>query len=266
MVGAVQEAGTFYPEPSYESNGAINAILMEDAMSFSDLAGIQNGLSAGYIVTAALRDNKNEPEKYQAERDAIISKIVDETTGAENEGQVVIMFQDPRDKAEAIKIAEIPHTNTSDMQKTLEERKRIAILTSWSIVDENIVGVPSVAGTGFSSKSDALEKADDLWYGLYLHPEIVQEVEEFYKEVVLQLFYDLEGLTEEDLPDDFEHGLTRNKKFNTIPETALLEGYWGSTEIRKIHGWGPASEEVLEEIRERLNAKNKTTETITSTP
>lgn len=253
MVGEEADAGAFYPEAPYESTSAINAILLEEAISYLDLAGVQNGLSAGYIVTAALRDtSKNDKDEYEKRKNAIITKIQDELTGEDMAGNVVVMFQDPRDKAEAIKITPIPHINNADMHKTLEERKRVTILTAWGIVDERIIGVPNITSKGQSSQSDALKTAEDISYKLVAEPALVQKLEQsLVEDVLIPIYLYLNNLTEEDIPEDFTHGLVRNPLFYTNPPDSILLSCFSINEIREMFGYSEATEATIEELSSR---------------
>lgn len=262
LIGNEGDAGTYYPAPPFESSGALNAILLEEALSYFDLAGIQNGLSAGYIVTASLTDTSNkDAEEYNKKRDAIVEKIMDEVAGEDNNGQIVIMFQDPRDKAEAIKIAPIPHVNTSEMHKTLEERKRSTILTAWGVIDERIIGVPNITSKGQSSQSEALKTAEEIFYKLRIQPELIQPIEDFVEEILIPLYVDMEHAGDMTvIPSDFTHGFKRNSLFENSPSDAILLAVFGVNEIREMFGHGPASDEILAELVERKGAISNSTD------
>jgi len=255
LIGGEEYSGSYYPDPPFESNGAINAILMEEALSYFDLSGIQNGLSAGYIVIAPLKDTRKQGEVaeklYNKKKDAITSKLLREVTGEDNNGNVIVMFQDPRTKNPGIQIAEIPNTNTSEMHKTLEERKRISIMTAWSVIDERLIGVPNITSKGQSSQAEALKTAEEIFYKLKVEPDIIQPVKNFVDEVLIPLFLDMFNLTEEDIPKDFTHGFKRNRLFDSTPSDEILKLAYGINEIRANFGDGPVPEEILQELLRR---------------
>jgi hypothetical protein len=263
MIGDEADAGTYYPEPPFESSGALNAILLEEAMSYFDLAGIQNGMSAGYIVTASLKDTSKNgakgKEEYEKQRDAIVNKVMDELSGEERNGNIVIMFQDPRDRAEAIKIAPIPHFNTAEMHKTLEERKRVTIMTAWGIIDERIIGVPNITSKGQSSQSEALKTAEEIFYKLRVLPDFVQPMEDFVRDVLMPLYFEVHNIAPESVPSDLALGFKRNRLFQSSPSDIILLAAYGINEIRAMYGDGPASDDILDELESRAALKKPST-------
>lgn len=244
----------FYPKAAWQSDVAINAALMEDALFSGDVALMENGLSAGYIVTVARSENRKSPELDKEEKEAINTKIRG-MSGAENKGKVVVMYADARANTDAIKIAAIPHVNTADMGTMMEERKDQALLTAWGVVDGQLIGIPPKKSKGLTGQATVLAEADDIWYATFIHPEGVMPLESFYNKIVLPIYT---AETGDALPANARLRIKRLKRFNLKPDKELLMFAYSKDEIRAKYGDDPLQGDALAEVEARVIVKTPT--------
>jgi len=238
-----------YPEPIYETNSFINAVIIEDALGSRDVAGMENGMMAGFIVSVALADTSKRGDKgkelYEGKKAAIEGKVREELQGVDNAEQIIIMYRDPRTKGEAITITEIPHTNKSDMHKVIEERKDGALLTGWGIIDRRLIGSPQQVGQGMSDQAGVLETAEDLWYDNVIMPEIMHPLTFWIFEVMLPIW--LQEISKTDTTI-IGVSFSRKRLFNKRPSDEMVLKSYGIDERRAMHGDPEASDKVKKEL------------------
>jgi len=247
----------YYPEPAWETNSSIAAIMVEDALGAMDIGSMQNGMMAGFIVTVEVADTSSKDKRsHEEKKSQIETKIRDELQGVDNADQIVVVFKDPRSKENVITIAEIPHTNTSDMQQEMELRKLKAILTAWGVIDERLIGSPPVTAKGMSSQADALAMAEDLWYDNVIDPEIIHPLVSWIFEELLPIWMSELNRVETTITEVL---FIRKRLFSRIPPKEVLQSSYGIDETRAMHGDGPATDEVKQEIKDRNKNNNSNT-------
>ena len=249
MVAKSNLYSDFYPSAAWESDAAINATLLEDAIIGGDIADKENGMTAGYIVTVPYAEDRKDPTKNTENKTAIEGKIRDELQGVDNKGKIVVMYQDPRSNVEGIRIAPIPHINTSDMGKMMEDRKDQILLTAWRIPDSRIIGIPPKAGKSLNNEAASLAEADDNWYVNFIEPQIVAPIEKFLNDVLLRIFEDELGIT---LSVDAKIRLKRKKRFSFRPSDVIQNaGFFTQNEVRAMYGYGPLTDEQKLELTQK---------------
>lgn len=244
--GDISDRSHYYPEAAYESNGAIDSIRVNEFIQAFDLAGLQNGLTASYIVTIPLADtSRRNKKKYEEAKSKALQKIKTELQGAENNGQLLVLFKDPRDSGAGIEISEIPHTNNSAMKTDIDKRARETILTSWGVPDGRIVGAPASGNAGFANQAEVLRTAEEAWYNMTIYPQFVKLFEDDINKGPLKEIYLYEtGLTE----SDGEVYLERNHIFKEEPDPSILLAYFPPSRILKRYGEHPLSDAEKKEL------------------
>jgi hypothetical protein len=270
LIGEPETDTEFYPTPSYITDTFIDAAMVDAALSSFDIAGLKNGLSAGYIITVPVsgieKIKKQDPEKYEAILNDVKLKTATELEGDENNGVSVVVVQDVSSKGQvpvAIDIKEIPHTNTGDIHKIIEERKNRNILTAWGVPDSMIVGIPPMTGVGFASQAEKLKIASQLFYDQTVFPEIVDVFEQWVNSDLRDIWIEEEGIDiefEEDNEDEIIGlKLQRAKSFTITPDASMLEAYFLLDEIRELLGYGPLTDDqealLMEQRKERAEIK-----------
>lgn len=257
LVGRESLTSKYYPSASYETDTGMDAIILEAQLASFDVSGLKNGLSAGYIVTVPLSDtSRRDPEGFKKKKKDILEKIESKLVGADNNERSIVMFQDPKDKSDGIQIAPIPHTNTAGIQSIMSERKKETIMSSWAIPDSRLIGIPPSKGMGFSNQSEVLKTSEELWYRIFIYPEIILPLEEFVNTELKNLYLLEEGLTQ----SDAKVGLKRKVIFNETPSDDILFADFTRDERRKRYGADPIDADIQKVLNKeaRQNNKNKT--------
>ena len=238
-------ASDIFPDPHWESSTAINAILMEVAISTFDLSSMENGLTAAYMVSIPFAENPADKEGDEERKARILEKVRVETVGANNAGKVITMWVDPRIQGEAIKILPIPSSNKADLQKILQERKDRLMATAWGVPDERLIGILPLQGKGLSSQADALRQAEDVWYGSVVNPYVTTPVEEWANDILLPF-----------CPDFVEGMRITFPRVNMVPRAPsdeVLVKVFTPDEIREMYGYPPLTDEQkVELIKDRI--------------
>lgn len=244
LIGEPAITSKYYPSATYETDGAIDAIKLESALSAFFVAGLENGLTAGYIVTMPLSDTSRRDKDAFERKKLEVKKIVeDKLKGAENNQRIIVAFQDPKDKSDGIKIAPIPHTNTSDMHKMMSDTKRMTILSAWGIPDSRLVGLPPLQGVGFTNQSEVLKTSEEIMYTLTVFPEVITPLENYINNE-LKEWYEFEtGQT-----SDAEVKLKRKTIINDTPSDDILFSDFTRNERRKRYGAEPLTEAQEREL------------------
>lgn len=236
----------YYPSASYESNGALNSIQVAAALANYDFSGIKNGLSAGYIITVPLANtSRRNPEKYKEQQTQARQMINDHLEGDDNAKRSVIMFVDPKDQTGGIKIAPIPHTNTSDIHDGIFSRSVKNILTAWKVPDPRLIGSPPEESKGVTNQAEVLQTAENIWYNMNILPELVQIIQEFVNKTLKEIYVFETGKES----SDGEVFLIRNKMFSKFPSDEMLLADFLRKERRRMFGAPPLSDEEEELLR-----------------
>lgn len=236
----------YYPSPSYESNGALHSIQIGAALANFDLAGLKNGLSAGYIVTVPLANtSRRNPEEYKKKQDAARELVKEHLEGEDNNKRTLILFEDPKNQGGGVKISQIPHTNTSDIHDGIYSRSVKNVLTAWKVPDPRLIGSPPEESKGVTNQAEVLEVAEDIWYNLNILPELVQILETFVNTTLKSIYLFETGQDE----SEAEVFLLRNKMFSKLPSDELLKKDFLRKERRKLYGAAPLTDEEEELLR-----------------
>lgn len=249
LIGDVSITSDVYPEASYESDAAFYAIYLEASLAAFDSAGLRNGLMAGYIVTVPLADtSRRDKDKYEEKKESLKRLVEDKLQGAENNQRMLVVFQDPKDKTEGIKISAIPHTNTSQMHNMMDERKRQNILSGWGVPDSRLIGLPPSTPTGFANQSEVMKTAEDVWYTMTIYPEIVTPFEDFIN-TVMKSIYKYERSIE---TTNAKAVLKRKRVFNEKPSDPILFNDFTRNERRVRYGYEPLNEEEEQQLQSEI--------------
>jgi hypothetical protein len=235
-----------FPTPAWMSNTAVNAINMEGAISQFDLASLENGLTASYMVSIPFAETQTEKrdKKGEERKRKVVERFTREYSGPLNAGRAMVFFTDPRKGANEISIKEIPSDNKADLQKVLQERKDRSIVTAWQAPDERLIGMPPLANKGLSSQENALSGAEDLWYTSFIHPVIVTPVEDWFNNVLLPLcpFFD---------PLTMRASLIRKSLVSRAMSDNVMLSILSIDEMRALYGFAPLDETQAAEVKSR---------------
>lgn len=230
----VSLASDEFPDPHWEAGTAINAALLEAAISAFDVASIENGMTASYLVSVPFVESRVKKDD-DARKDEIKRKLTAEMIGSGNAGKAVVMWSDPRVKGEAIQVVAIPSSNTAEIQTVLQTRKDRMFCTAFGVVDERLLGIPAFSGKGLSSQDNALRQAEDMWYSAVILPEITAPITEWFNEVLLPY-----------CPNKPEDARIRFPRVNIVPRAPsdnVMVLIMTDDEIRDMYGLPPLTDE-----------------------
>lgn len=243
----------YYPLPDYQTKGGLNSILLDSELIEFDVNELLNNLSSGYIVTFIRKNySASDPEKERKIRAKEKALVSDDMKGARNNKRVVIMRAEPPEKGQDIDkpflIDPVPSNNNSERHKILDDRKSKGILTAHGVPAEEIVGVPRMSGSGFSSEAEKLRVGTDIM--------MFTRIKDFREPIIkyLKNMADEAGLQYESI--SFQDNIPFRKNIsNTMWRYAFTEN-----EYREAHEYSKLEESELINIRENRTLKTGSNE------
>lgn len=242
----------YYATPDYESVDALTYMDIDYMISQRDLKDISSGFSLDHIIVRYRKpEDSDEAERVlrQQERDFIKKNF----KGYEGD-RSMITWAEPHvtdngsiDTPKLWDIIEIPHQNNPERFNILREERLMKILNAHTIVSGELIGLPRLSNTGFSSQAEFLITAQEQLFFTVIRP--MQEIMEAdIQDIMIQA----------GIPVSVR---TNKSAINFRQLTAeILKWAWGKDEIRDIHGWERMTEEVAEELMrtEGVNQKSST--------
>ena len=205
-----------YPRATFETESCLNAIVLNALLSQFDVAGMENGLTLGHIVTVPLakprRGDKEGEERYEKRKREFREIVRQRFQGADNENNILVLYQDPRSKNDPVTIAQVPHNNTKDTLEDKDERAERTILTAFKVPHPQLIGVAARTSKGLNQQSGTLTEADNQWYTDFVS-KITIMAENFYNEVLVPIWQLEENIETTDLKVVFP----RNIRYKHVP-------------------------------------------------
>ena len=180
-----------YPMADFAKDATINAAIIDAYLPQFDVAGLENGLSVGHIVTIPLarprKGDKAGQEKYESDKKKIRADIQETLQGVENTDNVMAVFVDPRSEQQPITIAEVPNNNNADTLNEKDERKERTLLTAFQVRHPALVGLPPRAGKGLNAQAGILHEAEGQWYTSFVLKR-TEVAEDFFNNALIPLW------------------------------------------------------------------------------
>lgn len=163
-----------YPTPSYI--GAMIAIETDIAVSNFDNSNLKSGFSAGTIINF----NNGEPPTPEAKRD-IESKVKERTTSADEAGNVIVSFNNGKDKETTV--TTIAPSDLDKQNIEVDKRVEQRIFTAHKITNPALFGVRQ---DGTLSGDNNLGKDYELFQSIYVdgrqkwHEDVINELARYF--------------------------------------------------------------------------------------
>jgi len=149
---------TFYPIPSYKS--AINYIEIDRQIPIFHVSSILNGFFPSTIVS--LFNGEPDPKAKQE-----MKSYFNKQTGAENAGQIMLLFNEPTAQAPVIETFQL--TDADKMYETLSRQAMEKIMIGHLVTTPLLFGVRG-EGSGFSSNADELRQGFKIFTENVIEP------------------------------------------------------------------------------------------------
>lgn len=183
----------FYATPDYETLDALTYMDIDHMLSQKDFKDLESGFSLDSIIIR-YRSPKATASEEAAQKKKDKEFIQKNYRGAGGEKNLMMWVSpsvDDSGKVQAfdpIKIIEVPHNNNIERYNVLREERMLKILNAHNIVTGEIIGLPRLSSTGFSSQADFLITAAEQ-----LHHAVIKPYQEIILEDIQQILID-EGI------------------------------------------------------------------------
>lgn len=239
-----------YPVSPLQNEAVILAAIMDALIGRFDVAGMENGLTLGHIVTVPLQKPrvgvKAENELYEKKKAAIRQKI-ESKLGVDNNNGVLLLFSDPQDQNSKIEIASIPNTNNEETIDGKKERAERTLLGAYQVPNPALVGIPPRSNKGLNTQSGLLAEAEDQWYVSTISP-IARAVEAVYAKYIIPIFEQDNNLNNTGLSVVFP----RTMKFKSKPSEEMLLKIMPTAKLWEFYGFGTPTPEDLKQLEADL--------------
>ena len=240
ICGTFDPSRKYYPTPYYESKAAMYYFVVDFMISQMDFNDLKNGFPLEYILVVN-RQQLSNAEDENAKKAQEIKQMRRDYKGVTG-AKTAIMWASPETDAqgkvinkEPVSVITIPTGKSNERFDTLRKQMKSATLTAHGLPAEEILGIPSFSGTGFSSESTKLITGLELFIFNTIKPQ--QQIIEA-------------DLTEEIQKAGIYVDLTTNNErpmLEVISESLLSNNYT-TDEIRAKFGDEPLPEdETLED-------------------
>jgi len=153
-----ETTSTLYPEPSYVS--AINYIELDRSIGQFHVSNLKNGFFPSTIIS--LFNGEPEPDAKEC-----MKKYFNEQTGAENSGQVLLLFNEKNDTPPTIE--SFPLSDAHQMYESLAKQATEKIMIGHLVTTPLLFGVRG-EGSGFSSNDDELKQGFKIFTENVIEP------------------------------------------------------------------------------------------------
>ena len=244
FIGRITDYRSFYATPDYESLDALTYMDIDYMMSQRDFKDLESGFSLEYIVVRyRAKKATDSEEKEQRKKDVKFFK--DNYRGFNGDRTLMLWanpVQDETGKVQTPKLIDvipIPNTNTPERYNVLREERLMKILNAHCIVSGEIIGLPRLNATGFSSQSEYLITAQEQLYWSSIKP-----AQDIILEDIQQILLDAGIPVKPTI-------IKSTANFRALTEKLLMWA-WGKNEVREMHGSQEMTEEVAEEVMNRV--------------
>jgi hypothetical protein len=245
--GRITPFRNHYCTADYESIDAANYISIDYMLSKYDYKGLESGFSLDCIIVRyrnKLDNDVEEKQQRQKDRDFIKKNY----RGFAGERTMMLWATPQVDDTgkpvaqKLIDIIEIPANKDSERLKLLREERMMKILNAHSIITPEIIGLPNLNSTGFSSQSELLITAMEVLYFQSIRPLQKYVVEDYQEKLIAS------GIPVK--PS------IKNAKVNFRKLTEKLVMWMLSlNEARKLYDFDEMSDEVAKEVLNRINKR-----------
>lgn len=249
MIGNVTDYRNFYPTPDYESVDALCYMDIDYMLSQRDFKDLDTGFSLDYVVVRYRAKRASETdEKAQRKKDVDFFKK--KFSGFDGDNTLMMWAepaQDEQGKVQTPKLIDIipvPNNNTAERYNVLREERLLKILNAHCIVTGEIIGLPRLSTTGFSSQAEFLITAQEHLYWSVIKP---------MQQILLDDIQEI--LINAGIP--VKPAIKKNTANYRQLTKELLQWAWGKDEIREMHGWAKMSEDVAEEVMRITTVKEQ---------
>jgi hypothetical protein len=153
-----ETTSALYPEPSYVS--AINYIELDRSIGQFHVSNLKNGFFPSTIIS--LFNGEPEPDAKEG-----MKKYFNEQTGAENSGQVLLLFNEKNDTPPTIE--SFPLSDAHQMYESLAKQATEKIMIGHLVTTPLLFGVRG-EGSGFSSNDDELKQGFKIFTENVIEP------------------------------------------------------------------------------------------------
>lgn len=241
--GRISPYRFFYATPDYESLDALCYMDIDYMLSQRDFKDLNTGFSLDYVVVR-YRSKKATGAEEQAQRKKDVEFFKKKFTGFDGDKTLMVWAEptvDDTGKVQSPKMLDvipIPNNNTAERYNVLREERLMKILNAHCIVTGEIVGLPRLSSTGFSSQAEFLITAQEHLYWSVIDPLqqiIVKDIQEIFidagipvKPVIKKSLANYRALSDQ-----------------------MIQWAFGVDEFREMIGHARMSEEVAREVMER---------------
>jgi hypothetical protein len=246
-IGNITPYRKFYATPHYETLDALTYMDIDYMMSRKDWKDLESGFSLEHIIVRyrfKKRTEEAEKEARKKDRDFIKKNY----RGFNGERSLMIWSEPHLDdsgkvqEVAPIKIFEIPNNDKADRYNVLREERLLKILNAHNIVTGEIIGLPGLNKTGLTSQSEFLIAALEQLYFNTVKPIQNLIVEDFQQEII-----------DSDIP--LKLGIKKSTaNFKMLTEKLLMWAF-AKNEVREIFGHQKMTEEVAEEVMNRIEER-----------
>jgi hypothetical protein len=236
----------YYGLPDYHTDAGIDAIEIDIKIINFDKSDVSNGLNAGYIITFFREDfSESDPEKEDRMRKYEVKLVQERLVGSENVNRVVIQRALPSETdKKTVDITEIPSNNNEGRHLTIDTRKNLYILVAHGIVAPELIGIPNLSESGFSSQADRIIAASEIMM-LNTISELQEPVLEFYQ----MLLDDFAGLQ-----DKVTVGIANSSPVSKLISEDMWKYAFTENEFREYAGWDAMDDAQLAQLRMNRNS------------
>lgn len=245
LIGNFTEYRDYYPTADYETLDALNYIDLDYRLSEFDLNSVKNDFSLDFIVVRnrqPLEDDKKEAELKAKEKAFVKNKFKGEGGKRHMMAWIKPNTLD-NGKVETyppFEFIEVPKDFSPKRYNILREERLVKILNAHQIVTGEIIGLPSLSRTGFSSQAEFLMQAQEQLYF-----NVNKPAQDLICNDIQQLMI-ANGIPVKPV-------LRKNIANFRILTEQILKWAYGKNEARLKFGDAEMSEEVAKEVMNRID-------------
>lgn len=241
--GIISEYRPHYGTPDYESLDVLTYAEIDYLMSQGDMKDVKSGFALEYIIIryrTRLKDAGEEEQEKQKDLQHI--RQTKGVTGSNG----LMMWVEPKTNDEGqsynpepIKVITIPNDNNSDRHNTVRTSAKNVLMNGHKIIAPELIGLSSERSSGLANQSELLVVALEHLYWSTVRPN--QEI--ILKDCLKAM--EMNGLKTKPV---FKKSVVNFKQATD----KILELAYGKDEMRAKFGDGKMSEEVAEELSNRI--------------
>ena len=249
--GRVTEYRPHYGTPDYESIDVLTYAEIDYLMSQGDMKDVKSGFALEYIIVR-YRTRLSDAREEEEEKEKDIQHIR-QTQGVTGSNGLMMWVEPKTDESgnlynpEPIKVITIPNDNNSNRHKTVRDSVKEVLMNGHNIISPEIIGLKSERSSGMSNQAELLATSITN-----LHWRITKPAQEIILKDILHAM-EINGLKCEPY---FKDTVVNFKQISD----KLLELAYGKDEMRAKYGDGKMSEEVAQEVMNRVQSKKNNNE------